>query len=333
MSDWLVASPDPWSPEVREVISRRAPPGFEMRFGMAADPGWAELLARCDFLLVGMTPVDAALLARAPRLRLVQRWGIGVDAVDLAAAEAAGVPVAITAGANADAVAEHTVMMMLAALRRLALVDRALREGRWLFREMRAQCLMLRGREVGLIGFGHVGRAVAARLGAFGVRVAYTDPVRPSAAEERAYGVRFLPFETLLAECDIISLHCPGGGSNRHLLDGRALDRMRPGAILVNCARGDLVEEAALVSALAAGRIAAASLDVFETEPLPAGNPLLALDNVCLSPHTAASVFDNVANVADHAFGNMLRVLRGEALAPKDAVVIPSRPRFPAPPG
>jgi phosphoglycerate dehydrogenase-like enzyme len=259
--------------------------------------------------------------------------GIGVDAVDLAAAELAGVAVAITAGANPDAVAEHTVMMMLAALRRLVLVDRALREACWLFREMRAQCLMLRRREVGLIGFGHVGRAVAGRLGAFGARVAYTDPVRPTAAEERAFGVRFLPFETLLAESDIISLHCRGGGSNRHLLDGRALGCMRPGAILVNCARGDLVEEAALISALAAGQIAAAGLDLFETEPLPAGNQLLTLDNVCLSPHTAESVFDSIANVADHALGNMLRIHRGEVLAAKDAVVIPLRPRFTAPPG
>ncbi len=322
MNTWLVGCADAWAPEIRERIVAAAPPGFEVEFGNASDPqGWRDLIARSDFLLLAANPMTADMIGAAPRLRLIHKWGIGFDDIDLAAAGREGVGVAITAGANAHAVAEHTIMLMLATLRRLSVVDRALREGRWLFKEMRVQCLQLSGRTVGLVGFGNIGRAVARRLSGFDVTILYHDP-RPAAPEvERTLGATRLPFDELLARADVLSLHCPGGEENRHMMGAAQFARMRRGAVLVNAARGELVDPAALHAALTDGTLMGAGLDVFEREPPVAGDPLLALDNVTLSPHTAASVLDNVGRVARHAFGNMQRVVDGVALAEADVVV------------
>ena len=326
MNTWLVGCADAWAPEIRERIVAAAPDGFELEFASPADPSaWGSLLARSDFLLLAANRMTPAMIGAAGRLRLIHKWGIGFDDVDLPAAAAAGVGVAITAGANAHAVAEHTVMLMLATLRKLSVVDRALRDGHWLFKEMRVQCLQMSGRTVGLVGFGNIGRAVAKRLAGFEVEVLYHDP-RPAPREvERALGATLVPLDDLLARSDIVSLHCPGGTENHHLIGRAQFARMRRGAVLVNAARGELVDQAALVDALMDGTLMGAGLDVFEQEPPAAGNPLLGLENVTLSPHTAASVLDNVGRVASHVFRNMQRVANNEALPDADTVVAPGR--------
>jgi phosphoglycerate dehydrogenase-like enzyme len=326
MNTWLVGCADAWAPEIRERIVAAAPPGFEVEFASPADPAaWHGLLARSDFLLLAANRMTAEMLEGAGRLRLIHKWGIGYDDVDLPAAEREGVGVAITAGANAHAVAEHTIMLMLATLRRLSVVDRALREGRWLFKEMRVQCLQMSGRTVGLVGFGNIGRAVAKRLAGFETTVLYYDP-RPASQEvEQALGATLVPFDTLLQRADIVSLHCPGGTENRHMMGQVQFGRMKRGAVLVNAARGELVDQAALTQALTDGTLMGAGLDVFEQEPPSADNPLLQLQNVTLSPHTAASVLDNVGRVANHVFANMQRVANGEALPDADVVVAPRR--------
>ncbi len=251
--------------------------------------------------------------------------GIGYDDVDLSAAKREGVGVAITAGANAHAVAEHTIMLMLATLRKLSVVDRALREGRWLFKEMRVQCLQMSGRTVGLVGFGNIGRAVAKRLAGFETTVLYYDP-RPAPKEvEQVLNATLAPFETLLQWADIVSLHCPGGTENHHLMAAPQFARMKRGAVLVNAARGELVDQAALLEALTDGTLMGAGLDVFEQEPPSPDSPLLKLQNVTLSPHTAASVLDNVGRVANHVFANMQRVANNEALPEADTIVAPRR--------
>jgi phosphoglycerate dehydrogenase-like enzyme len=326
MNTWLVGCADAWAPAIRERITAAAPNGFKLEFANPADPAaWNDLLARSDFLLLAATQMTSAMIGAAGRLRLIHKWGIGFDDVDLPAAKAAGVGVAITAGANAHAVAEHTVMLMLATLRKLSVVDRALREGRWLFKEMRVQCLQMSGRTVGLVGFGNIGRAVAKRLAGFEVEVLYYDP-RPAPLEvEQALAATLVSFDELLARADILSLHCPGGTENRHLMDAARFARMKRGAVLVNAARGELVNQAALVEALGDGTLMGAGLDVFEQEPPAADNPLLQLQNVTLSPHTAASVLDNVGRVAAHVFRNMQRVVNGKALLEADTVLSPRR--------
>jgi phosphoglycerate dehydrogenase-like enzyme len=323
---WRVGCPNAWAPEVQAAIKAAAPPALEVVFDDGTDPeAWPRLVAESDFLLVAAERLDAALIGRAAKLRLIHKWGIGVDAIDLAAARDAGIGVAITAGGNAHAVAEHTVLLMLAVLRRLPLVDHAMREGRWLFKEMRVQCQQVLGKTIGIVGAGNIGRAVARRLQGFEANLVYYDPRRVPPELERQLGLSFMPMERLLAESHIVTLHCPGGEENRHLFDAGTFARMRQGAVLINAARGEIVEESALVEALRSGHLMGAGLDVYEEEPVAAGNPLLAFDNVVLTPHTAASVFDNVERIARHAFANMLRTLDGEPLPDADVVVAPHK--------
>lgn len=327
MNTWTVGCPDAWAPEIRAQIESTLPDGFRLDFADAAAGRPAEtVIAESDFLLLGPVTMTAELTQSAKHLRLIHKWGIGVDTIDLPAAEQAGIGVAITAGANAHAVAEHTIMLMLATLRRLSVVDRALRDGRWLFKEMRAQCLQLSGKTVGLVGLGNIGRAVAQRLAGFDTTILYYDPRRAPAEVEKRLNAQWVPFDTLLQRAQILSIHCPGGAENRHLIGAETFARMQQNAVLINAARGEIVDPAALLEALTNGKLMGAGLDVFEDEPPLADNPLLQLQNVTLTPHTAASVLDNVARVAKHAFDNMQRVVRNEALPQADVIVAPRRP-------
>lgn len=312
--------------EAQAIIREAAPAEIDLVFDTAVDESTLPLVREADFILV-TAPVTERMMREAPRLRLVHKWGIGVDKIDLEAANREGVYVAITAGGNAATVAEHAVMLILAALRRLSYADRSLRAGQWLYTEMRPNCRKLQGKTVGILGFGNIGRAVGRRLRGFETEILYHDP-RPAPAQvEAEIGARLVPFATLLAESDILTIHCPGGGANKRLVGERELARMKRGAVLVNTARGDIVDEAALVAALRSGQLLAAGLDAFEPEPLPPSSTLTTFDNVVLTPHSAGSVLDNVAPVAAHAFRNMLRLLRGEAIPEADLVVRPERPR------
>lgn len=332
MNELRISSLDVWTPRIQEIVRQCLPDGFTIRFAASYDEEeQRKLAAEADFILTGWAAVSAAMMREAPRLRMIQKWGIGVDRIDLDEAEREGIVVAITAGGNASVVAEHAIMLMLAVYRRLSLVDRALREGRWLFSDMRERCFQIRGKTIGIVGLGHIGKMVARKLAGFEVSIVYYDPVRPEPALERALGVTYVNMDRLLADSDIVTLHLPGGAANRHLFGTAWLARMKRGAVLINAARGEIVDEQALYQALTSGHLMGAGLDVYEPEPPAAGNPLLALDQVVMTPHTAGSVLDNVENVARHAFGNMLKVLNGEPLKPADIVLFPERRRLPAP--
>jgi D-3-phosphoglycerate dehydrogenase len=302
------------------------PKGWTIAFADSYDEANQHALAKeADVLMPGWAAVDAGMLAAAPKLRMIQKWGIGLDRIDLAAVERAGLTLAITAGANASVVAEHAVMLMLAVYRRLSMVDRATREGRWLFNEMRGICQRLGGKTVGLVGFGHIGQMLARKLAGFDVDILYTDLARRDAETEATLAVRFVSLDDLLAQSDVVSLHVPGGDQNRHLIDAKTFSQMKPGAILINVARGDLVDEAALVKAIRSGHLMGAGLDTFELEPPSPDHPLLNLDEVVFTPHTAGSVIDNVPNVARHAFSNIQKFLTGQAISEADLVVLPQR--------
>lgn len=313
-------------PMARPIIQAVAPQGFELLFSEKHGPDTDKWLETSDFLFV-TSPVDEDMIRRAPRLQMIHKWGIGVDKIDLDAAQRHGVYVAITAGANAATVSEHAVMLMLAVLRRLTLADRAMREGRWITAQIRPQARKLLGKAVGIMGFGNIGRAVARRLQGFEVRILYHDVMGPFKDVEKELGAAYVTKDELLAQSDIVTLHAPGGDANRKLINQTALSKMKPGAILINTARGDLIDEDALVDFLTAGHISGAGLDVFEPEPLAAGSRLRKFDNVVLTPHSAGSVMDNVEPMAAHGFRNMLRLLEGKEIPAADRVVTPERPR------
>lgn len=325
MSRPVVAFLDAHDPEVRAVIAAECPPAVDLRMATSPDPADRLRLATgAAFFVGGITPIPASLMDAAPGLRLIQKWGIGVDKIDLAAARARGIPVAITAGANAVPVAEFTLLLMLAVLRRLPHRERQLRAGEWQAarRETRVQARQLRGKLLALVGFGAIGREVARRARAFEAEVRYYDLRRISPADESTLGVRFQELDALLPEADIVSLHVPLTPATRHLLSRGRIGRLKPEAIVINTARGEIVDEAALAEALDAGALAGAGIDVFGGEPPPVDHPLLRVraPGLVLAPHLAGSVFDNVAHVARHVFRNVRRVLDGHPLPEADLV-------------
>jgi phosphoglycerate dehydrogenase-like enzyme len=320
MSEWRVGCIDVWAPEVQETVRAHAPDGFVCTFA-AEDHEDDRIRAAegCDFILGAK--VTRRLLAHAPNLRLVQKWGIGIDTIDLEACREAGVPVAITAGANASVVAEFAVMMMLAVYRRLPWADSELRKGNWTKPALRATCRQIRGKHVGIYGFGAIGRMVARKLAGFEAKLFYYDLHRADEAVERALGVTYLDADRLLAESDILTIHTPLTAATRDLINRDSITRMKDGAVVINTARGGIVDEPALHEALRSGKLFGAGLDGFDPEPPLADNPLLDLAEIVVAPHAAGSAFDNVPNVARHAFGNMVRALNGEPLPPTDVIV------------
>jgi phosphoglycerate dehydrogenase-like enzyme len=258
--------------------------------------------------IVSTDPFDAGVLANSPTLRIIARVGVGLDSIDLDAATAHGVAVTVTPGVNEATVADHTVALMLAALRRICEHDAAVRRGEW-NRTGEHAAWLLSGSTVGLVGFGHIGRIVAERLRGFDVRVVVADPVEP-----RDPTVEPMSLDALLAASNVVSLHVPLLPTTRGLIGARELALMPPGAILVNTARGPVVDEEALADALEAGRLRAAALDVFADEP-PLGSRLLGLPNVVLSPHVAGLSTTSVRDMTRRATASVIDVLRGRAPA------------------
>lgn len=261
----------------------------------------AECLAavgEIDGWLAGDDRITRAVLERAlPRLKVIAKWGSGVDSIDRAAAEALGVPVLNAPGAFADAVAECAIGMTLMLTRHLGAVDRAVRAGAW----PKPQGRELRGRVMGLVGYGAIGRRVGALAEAFGMQVIFSDPAQPGA----------VPLERLAAESDVVCLASALTAENRGMVDAAFLDRMKPDAILVNVARGPLVDETALITALDRGAIAGAALDVFEVEPPAPGHALLGRDDVVLGSHNANNGRAAVEAVHQRTLDNLDGALLG----------------------
>lgn len=254
--------------------------------------------------IVSTDPFDRSVFAAAPGLRAIARVGVGIDSIDLQAATDAGVAVTTTPGANKQTVADHTLALMLAAVRRVTENDASVRRGEW----DRAGPLTpwdLNGRTVGIIGLGDIGSAVAQRLGGFGVRLLVSDP-----AVTRSPSFELVGLHELLGRADIVTLHLPLRDSTRHIIGARELERMHPGAILVNTSRGGLIDESALIDALSGGALRAAALDVFEDEP-PMSDGLQGLPNVVLSPHIAGLSDASIAAMTRQATKSVLDTLAG----------------------
>lgn len=274
-----------------------------------------------DAIAVRMAKLSASVLAQARQLKIVSRHGVGYDNIDISALTKRGIPLAITADANAVSVAEHTFYLMLALAKQGFAYDQATRQGHFAFRNS-LQAIDLWQKTLLIMGLGRIGRQVALRANAFGMRVLAYDPYIEDSVFEQYGCQRISDLVATLPEVDVLSLHFPGGSQNVGFIDASKLALLKPSAILINAARGDILDQEALYQRLCNGQLKAAGLDVFATEPLPADHPLTRLDNVLLSPHSAATTQEGAIRMAVRTLQNVLDALDG--CLNDDMVVNPS---------
>ncbi len=302
---------EPVPDDVEAIIRECLPDGFELRV-RSADEAPVEVVGEADFILVATTPLTAEVMAAAPRLKLIQHQGVGYDNVDVSAAAQAGIPVGLTPEGTSKPVAEFVFLLILSLYRNVFIANQTLRQGQWLQWQLRPKSYNLLGKRLGIVGLGRIGREVAQRARSFECHLAYYDTVRAATEVEAELEIEYTSLDDLLAESDVITLHIPRTKETQGMIGAAELARMKPTALLINTARGGLVDEAALYQALTSGQIAGAGLDVFAVEPPGADNPLLHLDNVVATPHIAAGTRDALANKMRAAFSNMRRVAEGQ---------------------
>lgn len=273
-----------------------------------SEASYAPLIGRADGLVIRTQPLTAGTVARAPRLRIVSRHGVGYDSVDVAALEDRGITLAVVGDVNSVSVAEHAMMLLLAAAKRVVRSDRAVRGGAWAWRD-RLESREVRGRGLLIVGFGRSGRLVAGMAAGFGMEVRAHDPYLARSGWPEGAAAPVADLAEGLAWADFVSIHAPK--ADRPVIGAAELAGMKPGAVLVNTSRGGLVDEAALVACLREGRLGAAGLDVFETEPPVADSILASLDQVVLSPHIAGVTRESAERMALASVQNVLDFFAG----------------------
>jgi D-3-phosphoglycerate dehydrogenase len=270
-----------------------------------SEPELLGVIAEFDGVICGDDAFSDRVMAAAPRLRVISKWGTGIDSIDKDAAARRGIRVCNTPNAFTDSVADTAMGYMLMFARELATSDRDIREGVWEKRRVVA----LRETTLGIVGLGNIGRALAKRAAAFGMRILGTDIVEPPLAEIEAAGVRLCSLDDLLRESDFVSLHTDLNPTSHHLIDERTVALMKPTAYLINTSRGPVVSETALVGALERSAIAGAALDVFEDEPLPVASKLREYANCLLAPHNANGSPSAAERVHENTIANLLKAL------------------------
>jgi D-3-phosphoglycerate dehydrogenase len=272
-----------------------------------------DLVADADCVITQFAPVNAAVIGAMKRARVIARYGIGVDNVDLEAARSRGIPVCNVPDYCIDEVADHTLALMLALTRHLLPTCQGVRAGRWRLAGPLHTVHALKELVVGVVGFGRIGREVISRLRAFKCKMLAFDPMVPAGTIEQA-GATPVGLDELLGGADLITLHCPSTAQTRRMLNAQTLAKVKRGALLINVARGDLVETAALVEALRDGRLGGAGLDVCDPEPIPTDSPLLAMDNVLCTPHMASASVPAVTALRTRVAETVAKAVRGEPL-------------------
>jgi phosphoglycerate dehydrogenase-like enzyme len=297
---------------ILDIARSLTPPGFELVIVDPGTPAFYEAAADAEYYLGLARQMGGEFFRSTPKLRLVQLLSAGYDRVDIEAARKAKIPVSNNGGANALAVSEHAIMLMLAVLKRLIRFHNDVVAGKWrVGNQDEGRVYELGGKTVGIVGLGNIGKKVARRVSAFDARVQYYDIARLTEHEEDALGLRFVLFDELLRTSDIVTLHVPLDDSTRHLIGGRELALMKPTAILINTCRGPVVDEDALHAALKQGKIVGAGLDVMVEEPPKPNHPLFSLPNVTLTPHSAGPTWENWAARFRNGFDNIQRVAGG----------------------
>lgn len=302
----------PW-----EILESVVPDGFTVK--TLDEPTYEQLLNEvvdADYLLVsGRLPIDKPVLDAAKKLKMIQRTGVGTEMLDLEEIKKRNIPVYVNAGVNARSVAEHTITLILACLKRLTIVDRQVRNGIWKKQETGTSCHELYGKKVGLVGMGAIGKLVAGYLNAFGAEVYYTDPFSLSSDDEQKLNVHYVAMmENLLPMVDVLSLHCPLTKENEMMMNSDTLPLLRQGAILVNTARGKLIDEDALYDLLSDGHIAFAGLDVHYEEPMKKDDKFMVLDNVILTPHVAGLSFETFRKMMQESVNNIVEFNRSDTI-------------------
>lgn len=308
---WRVLVSAPYMlPVIEEFRSRLEAEGVEIvRVHVRERLGEEELLSvvgTIDGAICGDDQFNGRVLRASPRLKVISKWGTGIDSIDTRAAAELGIRVYNTPDAFTDAVADTVIGYVLCFARRLVRMDREVRRGLW----TKPDAVSLGESTLGIIGVGNIGRAVVRRARAFGMAVLGTDPVPVPASFLEETGLRLVPLRALLEEADFVSLNCDLNQTSFHLIGRAEFDAMRPSAYLINTARGPLIDERALAHALGERRIAGAALDVFEVEPLPADSPLRDFDDCLFAPHNANSGHAARRRVHESTVANLLRGLR-----------------------
>lgn len=294
----------PW-----DILRSVVPEGFRVETLDSPDRGCLLRQAvDADYLLVsGRLVIDEDVLAAASHLKMIQRTGVGTEMLDMEAIKQRGIPVYVNAGVNAQSVAEHTMTLILACLKQLPRINRQTHSGIWSKQASGLQTRELHGKVVGLVGMGNIGRIVARMLKAFGADVIYTDVIRQPEAVEDELQLTFCPsFDEMLPQVDILSFHCPLTADNVGMLNVHTLSMMKPGAVVVNTARGRLINPEDLYETLVSGRTLSAGLDTHFEEPIPVNSKLLGLDNVILTPHIGGLSYEAFHAMMKEAMDNIV---------------------------
>lgn len=299
---------------VLELVQDCVPEGFQIR---TLPENSTEALLSCvadaDYILAsGRAKITGEVLDKAERLKMIQRTGVGLDSLDLAAIQARHIPLYVNQGVNAQSVAEHTILLILACLRKLTRLDRNTKNGVWQKQAQGITTYELYGKTVGIVGMGNIGRKVVGLLNAFGAKVIYYDQYRQPESAERELKILYQPLETVLAQADVLTLHCPLTEETRMLINENTLQRMKDGVVIVNTARGGLIDEAALLDALGNGKVAFAGLDVHAEEPVAKGDRLTAADRVIATPHIGGVTYDSFRQMMQAAMRNIEKFEKGE---------------------
>jgi phosphoglycerate dehydrogenase-like enzyme len=309
----IVFSP-PMPKDIMDQCRAMVPQGYEMAVVDRAVGGGLETHKDAEYF-IGFARGDMGpdFYKTLPKLKLIQLISAGYDRLDVAAAKAAGVPVANNGGANSTAVAEHTWLLILGVLKRLAWQHANVVAGKWRIGDLAENRLYeVEGKTLGIVGLGTIGKKVARRAHGFDMPVIYYDVVRLTEDQENALGVRFVLLDELLREADVVSLHVPLNAATKNLMSTRQFNLMKPSAVLINTCRGPVVDEAALNQALVSGEIAGAGLDVMVEEPGKPGHPLYTAPNITITPHMAGPTWENWPKAFRNAFDNIQRVARGD---------------------
>lgn len=298
---------------VADTFAGLAPDGFEIGWipSTVSDEEKVAHLNGVDYVVLHPAAMSAEVLRASKSLKLVQLLAAGYEKVDIKTAAELDLPVATNGGANAWAVAEHAIALMLALYKRIVLCDRSVRAGEWRKSANGFNTFELAGKTVGIVGAGNIGRKVAHRLKGFETNILYYD-ANPVPEIEEKLAAKRVSIDELAAQADIITLHAPLLKETRGLIGEKQFDMMKQGTILINTSRAELVEETALIRALKNKTIAGAGIDVYCQEPVPPDHPLLSLDNVVLTPHTAGHAFENWARRCRFAWENIQRVASGQ---------------------
>lgn len=292
-----------------EILQNSCPQGFTVK---TLDEATHEQLAKeavdADYFLVsGRLPIDKAVLDNAPKLKMIQRTGVGTEMLDTEDIKRRNIPVYVNAGVNARSVAEHTLTLVLVCLKRLPQINQQMRQGIWKKQQTGVTTHELYGKTVGLVGMGHIGQLVASMLQPFGVKLLYSDVFRQKAETEAALNLTYCEsFEALLPQCDILSFHCPLTKENTDMLNRHTMSMMRKGAIVINTARGKLINPDDLYESLKSGHLGAAGLDTHYEEPIKEGYKLAELDNVILTPHIGGLSFEAFETMMQKAMENII---------------------------